>query len=269
MKKVLIILIILVFLGGTGFFAYQKFFQKEKVEESKKVITKKKPQINLLELEKRPFVTLLPRVDGHELFITIDSLKMGEDGVEYELEYQAGTMLQGAFGRIDFKEEPTPVTKKLLLGSCSKGKCKYDKDVSGGSLTLYFEGKEDYGVKGEFTLNKMSEEEGVFFSKDKKISLDVGKTGLTSGTFVVVLDTIGLPSEIESRVLAGPVGFFTASKQSIKKADLTFKEIEQDLSDVKILGWDGKEWQEYKVEIDNDSVTARVDQLGTFVLVTK
>lgn len=268
MKKVLIVLSVLIVLIGGGFFAYQKFFQKEKVGESKKVITKKKPQINLLELEKRPFVILLPRVDGHELFITIDSLKMGEEKVEYALEYQTGTMLQAGTGRINFEEEPTPVTKKILLGSCSKGKCKYDEDVSGGSLTLYFEGKEDYGVKGEFTLNKMSEKEGVFSSKDKKISLDVGKTGLASGTFVVVFDTIGLPEEIDNKVLAGPIGFFTASKQSIKKADLTFKEIEQDLSGAKILGWNGKEWQEYEVEIDDDSASARIDQLGTFVLVS-
>ena len=268
MKKILVIFIILAILTGGGFFAYQKFFQKEKAEETKKVITKKKPQINLLELEKRPFVILLPRIDGHELFVTIDGLKMGEDSVEYELEYQAGTMLQGAFGRIDFQEEPVPVTKKLLLGSCSKGKCKYDEDVSGGSLTLYFEGKEDYGVKGEFTLNKMSEKKGVFSSKDEKISLDVGKTGLASGTFVVVLDTIGLPEEINTKVLAGPIGFFTASEQSIKKATLTFKEIKEDITDAKILCWNEKEWQEYEVETEGEEASAQIGQLGTFILVS-
>ena len=162
MKKILIFLIIFALLGAGGFFAYQKFFPKEEAEETKKVITKKKPQINLLELEKRPFVTLLPRVDGHELFVTIDGLKMEEDKVEYVLEYQTGTMLQAGTGRINFEEEPTPVTKKILLGSCSKGKCKYDDDVSGGSLTLYFEGLEDYGIKGEFTISKMSDKDGIF-----------------------------------------------------------------------------------------------------------
>lgn len=267
MKKFLIFLIIIAFLG-TGFFAYQKFFGKEKAEEAKKVVTKKKPQVNLLELEKRPYVILLPRVDGNELFATIDKLKSGEERLEYELEYQAGTMLQGAFGRIDFQEEPPPVTKKLLLGSCSKGKCKYDEDISGGSLTLYFEGDEDYGLKGEFTLNKMSEKEGLFSSRDTKVSLDVGKTGLPASTFVVVFDTIGLPEKVEGKVLAGPIGFFAAESADIKKGELIFEEIEEDLTKAKILGWDGKEWVEYEVEIEGESASAQVNQLGTFILVS-
>jgi len=267
-KKIVIFIIILVFLGG-GFLAYKKFVKKPSTEEKKAVVSKKKPQVNLIDLEKRPYVTLVPREDGREVSMTITKTHFGEDKVEYELEYQAGTMIQGAFGRIDFSEEPLPVTKKLLFGSCSKGKCKYDEDVSGGSLTLYFKGSEDYAVKGEFTIGQTGEKEGVFSSRDAKISLDVGEKGLSAGTFVIVSSTIGLPEEVEGKVLAGPVGFFTANSVKINQATLSFKGINEDLDKVKVLGWVNSQWQVYEAVKEEDGISSQVDSLGTFVLVSE
>lgn len=265
MKKVLIGLVILAVLGGGGFFIYKKVVSKPKVEV-KKTLKTKKPAINLLELEKRPYVTLVPRVDGHEVTMTIDKIKLDETEVEYELEYQAGNMLQGAGGRIDFDLEEPPVSKNLLFGSCSKGKCKYDDDVFSGSLTLYFDGQEVYGLKSEFTLGKMADEAGVFSSNDVKVSLDVGQNGLDGNTFVIVASTMGLPAEVEGKVLAGPIGFFTAKKETVKEATLTFKGIKED-GDLKVLGWDGSNWQEYEAVVEGETVSAEVDQLATFILV--
>lgn len=264
MKKVILVVLIIIFLGAGGFFVYRKISKKEEAREAPKVVSRKRPEVNLLDLEKRPYVTIVPRADGRELFVTIDQLKMDEKRVEYELEYQAGTLLQGAGGRIDFSEEPAPVTKKILLGSCSKGKCKYDEDVSGGSLSLYFEGKEDYGLKGEWSLGLMSEREGVFTSRDVKISLDVGENGLASSAFVIVFNTLGLPEEVGDEVLAGPVGFFTSGAE-IKKGTLAFRGVKEE-EGLKVLGWDGSDWQEYEVKREGDDLAAEVDQLGTFVL---
>jgi hypothetical protein len=264
MKKFIVILIILT-LVGAGYFGYKKFFAK-KEEKSKVVTSKKRNPVNILDLEKRPYVTLIPREDGHEVAMSIANLHYGEDRVEYELEYQAGTLLQGAGGRIDFNEEAPPVTKNLLFGSCSKGKCKYDEDVSGGSLTLHFEGKEDYSLKGEFTLGKMADKEGVFQSRDVKVSLDVGEEGLDDDVFVMVASTMGLPGEVEGEVIAGPVGFFTADRVSIEEATLTFKGIDKE-GDLKVLGWDDADWQKYEVELEDNTATSEIDQLTTFVLV--
>jgi hypothetical protein len=264
MKKFIVILIILAFIAG-GYFGYQKIFSKKK-EAPKTITSKKRNPVNILALEKRLYIVLVPREDGHEVFMTLDNLHHGEEKVEYELEYQAGTMLQGAGGRIDFTEEPAPVTKKLLFGSCSKGKCKYDEDVSGGSLTLDFTGKEDYSLKGEFTLGKMEDKEGVFQSRDVKVSLDVGEDGLDEDVFVIVAGTMGLPKEVEGEIIAGPVGFFTANKQTIKKATLSFKGIKEE-GDLKVLGWNGTEWRKYEVKLEDNTATAEVDQLTTFILV--
>jgi hypothetical protein len=269
MKKIIPLLIIFALLAGGGFFAYKKLGARKEKEKPKTVTSKKRNPVNILELEKRPYITLTPRSDGHELSVTIDNLKHDEERVEYELEYQAGTMLQGAGGRIDFTEEPAPVTKNLLFGSCSKGKCKYDEDVNSGSLTLYFEGKEDYSLKGEFTLGKMAEKEGVFNSQDVKVSLDVGEKGLDDDTFMVVASTMGLPGKVKGKILAGPIGFFTAGSPDVEEATLTFKRIKEDLEGAQILGWDGLDWQEYEITIEDESASTTVNQLGTYILVTE
>lgn len=264
MKKIIIVILVLLLAGG-GFFTYRTISAKKQTEQKKVVTSKKRNPVNILDLDKRPYITLVPRVDGHEVSMTIDNLHYKEDMVEYELEYQAGTMLQGAGGRIDFSVESAPITKKLLFGSCSKGKCKYDDNVSAGSLTLYFEGKEDYSLKGEFTIAIAKENEGIFQSRDVKVSLDTGAS-LEDNTFVITASTMGLPQEVEGEVLAGPIGFFTANKQTIKKATLTFKGISE-TENLKVLGWDGIEWQEYGAEIEENTVVAEVNQLTTFVLV--
>ena len=93
-----------------------------------------------LELDKRPFVQLIPhpdpgRCDG--ITLLVDNLKNNESLAEYELEYMAGPLIQGVFGRRDFTE--VAEHQPLELGSCSKGKCKCDTDITGGSLTLSFQ----------------------------------------------------------------------------------------------------------------------------------
>ena len=265
---IIIILILLGFIGGG--FAYLKFGKKPagKPEQGERVVTQVE-KINDLELEKRPYVSLVPREDGKELFLTISNLKLREAKVEYELEYQAGTMIQGVFGRIDFGEETPPVTKKLLLGSCSKGKCKYDEDVTGGTLTLRFSGGErDYVLREDFTLNLMSEKEGLFTSRNTKVSLDVGSQGLSASTYVVVMLTFGLPKEVKGELIAGPIGFFTTQQIPLRKeVTLTFKEVEE-AEGVKAYGLVKDEWQEFEeVEVEDNSISVSVDQLTTFVLI--
>jgi len=267
MKKIFIIILIVI-LAVAGYFGYSKFFKKEEAEEERKVITKQRPAVNIIDLEKRPYVTLTPRSDGHEVTLTVVDLKGKESKVEYELEYQAGSLLQGAGGRIDFSEEAVPVSKNLLFGSCSKGKCKYDEDVSGGSLALYFENGEDYGVKGDFTIEQMSEAEGVFRSRDVKTELDVGENGLTDGVFVICVATMGLPSEVNGEVVEGPVGFFSSGNESIDEGELLFKTNEE-IDSPLILGWNGDEWMEFDAEKVDSGYLTTVDMLGTFVLIDR
>ncbi len=227
--------------------------------------TRKVEQINKLAIKDRPYVTLTPRADGKEVTMTLDNI-LNATEAEYELEYTAGSMIQGVFGTIDFTEDEPPVEKDLLFGSCSKGKCRYDENVSGGSLTIRFDGGEEaYTLKSDFNLQQMADRKGVFTSKDIKASLDVG-TSLSSSAYVVVQGTMGLPAELEGEILAGPYAFIAASAPSLRGAELTVKSKDY-LTDAKLMFFNGKVWEELVSEIGEGKISAPVTSLGTFVLV--
>ncbi len=238
---------------------------KKKKVETTQTTSRKVEQINKLAIQDRPFVTLTPRADGREVTLEIDKVTNATEA-EYELEYTAGSMIQGVFGTIDFTQDEPPVNKDLLFGSCSKGKCRYDENVSGGSLTIRFDGgDEPYTLKSDFNLQLMADREGVFTSKDIKASLDVG-TSLPSSTYVIVQNTMGLPAGIESEILVGPYAFIAATSPTLKGAELTIKS-KDDLTEAKLMFWDGEAWEELDSEVGEGKISAPVSSLGTFVLV--
>jgi len=232
-------------LGLVVFFVYNN---KNKKTDTPTTPTRRVEQINKLTVKDRPYVTLTPRTDGREITLTIDNLTNATNA-EYELEYQAGSMLQGVFGTIDFSTEEQPVSKKLLFGSCSKGKCKYDDNVTGGSLTMRFEGKEEpYVLKSDFNLQQMADREGVFTSN------------------IVIASTMGLPAELEGEVIAGPYAFLATTSPRLTQAELTIKS-KDDLTTAKLFHWTGKAWTELESELGTNKITAPATSLGTFVLV--
>ncbi|MFH0943076.1 MAG: hypothetical protein V1810_02765 [Candidatus Beckwithbacteria bacterium] len=259
MKKVLYLLLIFVFtisLSGC----------KKKASPTVQTPTRPVETINQLAVADRPFVTLTPRSDGKEVVLGIDAVKNAAT-VEYELEYQAESLIQGVFGTIDFAKEPTPVAKNLLFGSCSKGKCKYDEGVSGGSLTLRFEGGDQpYVLKSDFNLQNMFDRQGIFTSKDIKATLDVGKTGLASGTYVIIASTMGLPQAVTSQIIAGPYAFLAASSPVLSNATISIKS-KEDLTEAKLLFWTGKVWQELTATIADGKISAPAAAFGTFIVV--
>ncbi|MBU1085074.1 MAG: hypothetical protein ABIJ43_01710 [Candidatus Beckwithbacteria bacterium] len=264
MKKLKILIpvfIVLAILGGVIFFK-----NKNKKEEAPKQIeTRKIEQINKLALKDRPFVTLTPRSDGKEVTLSVDKVTNATTA-EYELEYQTDTLIQGVFGTLDFNDKDMPLSKDLLFGSCSKGKCRYDEGVIGGSLTMRFDGgDEPYTLKSDFNLQNMVDKKGVFTSKDLRATLDVG-TSLSSSAFVLIAHTMGLPDEVKETVMAGPYAFLSATSPVLKNTIVTFKS-NQDLTGAKILFWDGNAWEELEVELSEGQISAPTTSLGTFVLV--
>ena len=74
-------------------------------------------------------------------------------------------MLQWFTHRVNFQESP-PYSKEGFFGSESKGRYKYDKDVSGGSILFTFykaDGQKDF-FKTYFNIQNMAEQEGIFNS---------------------------------------------------------------------------------------------------------
>lgn len=258
MKKNLLITIIVlavVLLGIGGFFVWRG------KRVSQPTLTPE-PEGVLIEtpLEERPYVTLTPRTDGREFTLDISRIKNAET-IEYELVYLTRGLSRGVIGSVDLKEGETVISRKLLLGTCSRGVCKYDEDVTEGTLTLRFRGPD--GVRkfvSDFHLQQGGKE---LTSIDGNFKLE-GK--LSSGTFYLIMSTVGLPGEFEDEVVRGSYGVFTVGSNSIKNGKVTLTLSEEEPS-AKLYAWTGRGWQEVKkgFEIDGKVVSAEIDSLGTFI----
>ena len=224
-----------------------------------KIVDKEVQEPTTLEtpLVDRPFVVLIPRADGKEFTMEISRIKNTKT-IEYELVYLSQGLSRGVIGSIETNGE-TNVSRKMLLGSCSKDVCKYDEGVEEGTLTLRFRGTD--GVR-KFTADfHLQQGKQDLVSMDGKFKLN-GK--FSSTTYYLTMSTIGLPEEITAKVVGGPYGIFTAGSSTVKNVSLTLGLNEQ-LDTAKLLLFNGKSSIEQTgVKIDNGNLIGTVNSLGTF-----
>lgn len=202
-------------------------------------------------LEDCPFVSLTPRADGREFTLEIKRIKNAET-IEYELVYLSSGLSRGVVGSVDLKGEEE-ISRKLLLGTCSRNVCKYDEGVEEGRLTLRFRG--DDGTRKFVSDFHLQQGESELILTDGKFQLE-GK--FSSGAYYITMSTIGLPGEIKGEVVGGPYGVFSSESGVVKdgKVELALGE---DQAEAEIYFWNGKAWS---------LVTNLVDEIGTFVAVT-
>lgn len=216
-------------------------------------------------LEERPYITLTPREDGHEFKLEIEGVRDTEL-IDYELVYFANDISRGVTGTIEL-EGKTSIERDLLLGSCSRNVCKYDENVTEGTLSLRFQNSKGQVRKYElaFHLQTGDEAEVGLTSGDGNFSF-LGK--LPADEYYLTLSTVGLPGIPEEEPLAGPYAIFTsASKKAEGKVNLKLR---GEAEKAKILGWNSvkQTWEDYGGEIKNNFISAEVDSLTIFVAVT-
>ncbi|MCJ7804719.1 hypothetical protein MUP35_03250, partial [Patescibacteria group bacterium] len=209
-------------------------------------------------LAERPYVILVPRADGKEFTLDITRIKNAKT-IEYELVYESQGLSRGVIGSVELSSGETEVSRKLLLGSCSKDVCKYDEGIKQGTLTLRFRGSD--GTR-KFTSDFHLQEGGKeLTSIDEKFKL-AGKFFV--GTFYLTMPTIGLPEKVEGKIVGGPYGIFTAGSSSAKNSTLTMTFSETPTS-AKLFLFDGKSSTEQTgAKIEGSNLTATVNSLGTF-----
>ena len=208
-------------------------------------------------LEEKPFVSLAPRADGKEFTLDITRIKNTQT-IEYELVYDSQGLSRGVIGSVDLKGEDK-VQRKLLLGSCSKSVCKYDEGVEQGTLTLRFRGSD--GTRkftSDFHLQQGGKE---LTSIDEKFKL-AGK--FSTNTFYLTMSTVGLPEQVENKVVAEPYGIFTAGSSSVKNSTLTMTFSETPTSAKLFLFDGGKSTEQTGAKIEDSNLNATVNSLGTF-----
>lgn len=190
-------------------------------------------EISQAPLSERPYVSLVPRSDGHEFKLVIKKIK-NVKVIDYEMVYLVNDLQRGVIGTIETSGK-TEVSKDLLLGSCSKNVCKYDEGVTEGILTLRLrttEGTVKY--EAPFNLHKAVNVKDVIATDQGTFQYN---GGLTKGVWYIVMKTIGLPANFDKNVILGPYGIFM-SDNGLPAGTVTIKP-ESDQTGI-LSGWNSK-----------------------------
>jgi len=262
MKKLALIGLVGLILILGGVLAYSNLKAKPPAEDEESSPLKPVEKVNLIPVEERPYVSIVPNQNGRNLVITLHDLKKPAEEAEVEVEYQTGELLQGAMLPIDLAKLPESVD--MLLGSCSAGgKCSYHEDVSGGSLLLRFMGSEKYVLKNDWAFIDNTEQETQFASRDSKFRVE-GK-GLARAKYAVILQSPGLPENVERRLLSAP---YAIQYDGSVTGDVTVSiRMSEDVTTATILGWDGESWLELKTTVADKVATAVAPLVEAYVVV--
>ncbi len=120
------VLIFSLFLSGCG--------------EKKPVITitpTPTPEMKILKDGEGPTVDLVSRADRQAVTLKIASISADIKSIEYSLVYDTNGVQRGVLGTLDNKGK-TSIVKELLLASCSKNVCVFDKNVTKLQLDVKF-----------------------------------------------------------------------------------------------------------------------------------
>jgi len=247
---------------GGGIFAVTRMSNAQPADQGK-TTTKKRvaDELNKIAVDQRPYLTLKPEVDGNNITLSLLELKKAASTGEYELEYQSGSLLQGAFGEL--KLEALPAMTKIFLGSCSAGgKCTFHEDIRGGSLLTRFEGAERYALKSDWRYFDNAAKASEFSSKDAKFQLI--SPDMKTQRYVIVFNAAGYPGTAPGSVVSEVFSLQTSNILT-GKGTLVIRANEE--GKLKIAGWDGQTWKTFDTKVDGKTATAEVTLMEAYVVI--
>jgi hypothetical protein len=256
------VVLLLVIAGGAG--AWMKF--KSKPTETQTQDQKKRKvsePVNAISVTERPYVKLIPNADGRHIDIQVVTLKKPATEMEYEFEYQSGSLLQAAFDTLTLSS--IPATAQIKLYSCSAGgACTYHKEIKGGNALLKFKGETNYALKSDWRYFDALSKDPQLSSKDAKFQLSAD--GLKKAGLAIVYNTPGYPEGLTGTPISDFYSLVTSGALT-GKGELTMRANEEGASS--IMGYNGKAWQELTSKVDGKTVTATVDLMELYVVVKK
>ena len=229
MSKIKKFLPLIIFLFGLVVLLLVYFFI---IRSPKKTQTQEEP-VKLLEvaLIDRPIASLTPTSDGHWLTLKIEKIELPAATMDYELLYELPDgRTQGVPGTITLNGQ-TVVERKLLLGSESSGKFRYDEGVKEGTLTLRFRNDQGKLIARFITKFALLGNTKELFSVDNNFKASLSK--IFKG-FFVVMETFGIPKEAPGEVKFGPWGIFTSATNPLTGS--------LESSSYKIYRFNGSDW---------------------------
>lgn len=264
-KKIIpIILVALVLLVGGGF-AISKMGSEKPAEEE---TTKKKNTVlepkNIIDLAMRPYVKISPVSGGHHLDLEIVEVKKDATEVEYELEYQSGTLLQGFQEVLQLDALPAK-TQKLLGSQSAGGAITYHEEIKGGSLQLRFIGPENYVLKQDWKYFENTDKGTEFSSKDAKFQIN--SDDLATNRLLIIYNTPGVPEGLEGEI-ASDAYVLTSTTSLDGEATVSIR-ANDEVEGLIMMGYDGNEWVELDSTVEGKVVTAEAAPLMELYVVVK
>jgi len=159
----------------------------------------------------RPFAALTPTSDGHYINLKIDKITLPKAvSLDYELLYSLPDgRTQGVPGTVDLKGQ-TNFERKLLLGSESNGKFRYDEGVEEGSLTVRLRDSKGKLLAKFSTKWHLQSNDLELTSIDQSFTYTLEKK--PKGMYFVTMETFGLPDKSITSVESGPYGVFASDE---------------------------------------------------------
>jgi hypothetical protein len=232
-------------------------------EESPRAVKPQLP-VNLIDLKDRPYVTLQPLIGRNLLKIVVHDLKKEADSVELVLEYDRN---EGVLDAVLYEYLLTklPYEDEIFLGSKSAGgHTTYHDDVIGGKMRLNFEGKEDYALEVPWRYDDSETSYQQLSTSDARFQLTLEDPIRQSK--IIVMESPGLPDDVDREVLAGPYFVSTVGDLPETKAEVKIR-LNEENAEAVIVGWDGEEWVEYETVVDGKNLGASGDLMSTYIVV--
>lgn len=114
------------------------FMQNRKSSKAPQVQTSPEEQATMIKPEEIGLV-LTPNSSNTEVVMEINNVSAFtsfEYDMNYEAEVNGETVTQGATGSGDVKPGETSIKRSVTIGTCSAGKCRYDKGVKKVSFEI-------------------------------------------------------------------------------------------------------------------------------------
>ena len=258
-----IIAIVMVILIGSGLLLLRSSSMRPTPDtETKKKKTVLEPK-NIIDIAMRPYVILSPVSGGNHLNLEVVEVPKQASEVEYELEYQSGTLLQGFQEVLQLDTLPAS-TQKLLGSQSAGGAITYHEDIKGGSLQLRFIGPENYVLKQDWRYFENTGKETEFSSKDAKFQIE--SKDLATNKLILIYNTPGVPEGLD-REIASDAYSLTSATDLSGEATVSIRANEE--GDLTLMGYDGTKWVELESTVEGKVVTAKDSSLMSLYVVVK
>lgn len=126
-------IVVLILVLGGGFLLVKNLTKPSDTKVEEEELSENLPPVDSLVV-----VDLTSKGDKQSVTLSVSKIPEGTESLEYELSYLIGEGLpKGALGKISL-EGKSEIIRDILLGTCSRNVCTYDKGVTSVKLVLKF-----------------------------------------------------------------------------------------------------------------------------------